>query len=236
MILPVFALLFAATLDLGRLFYSQITLTNAAREGAFQAAQTPFSYIRGAPCKADDKPEFEDDGENLVVCRVMLESRNSFLVVKSNDIDRTCNMAGCPKAVGSSTTVTVQGEFTFVTPLLSPFFGGGQNITLTASATAQREYLPTPPPSMPFATTRPTVLPSECVITVGEFEGEPGVFPPNVIGKNPATAEDLIRLKGLVAAPEGDLKSGSRNIVREQNPDETICVQSGSTVSFKFRP
>ena len=34
LILPVFLVLFAAALDLGRLYYSQITIHNAAKEGA----------------------------------------------------------------------------------------------------------------------------------------------------------------------------------------------------------
>ncbi|MDQ3870939.1 MAG: pilus assembly protein, partial [Chloroflexota bacterium] len=64
LVLPVFALFFAATLDLGRLFYAQITLTNAAREGAFQAARTPESFQNGQPC---------NPATNIVVCRVALE-------------------------------------------------------------------------------------------------------------------------------------------------------------------
>ena len=39
LILPVFLLLFGSALDLGRLYAAQVTVTNAAREGAFQAAK-----------------------------------------------------------------------------------------------------------------------------------------------------------------------------------------------------
>jgi hypothetical protein len=234
MILPVFALLFAATLDLGRVFYAQISLTNAAREGAFQAGQTPFSFNNGKGCTDDGDPE-EEDSDNLVVCRVVLESRNSFLTISPKDVSRSCSPSDCPKSVGSSATVTVRGQFTFLTPLLQPFFKS-QTITLTASATAQREFVPTPPPSAPFATTGPTQLPGECTIATGDFAGEQGVFPPNVIGRSPATAADLIKLKGLNPVPEGDLTGGQKNVVREQSPDSTICTKSGSDVRFKYRP
>ena len=46
LVLPVFLLFFAAALDLGRVFYANITLNNAAREGAFQAAITPAPLHR----------------------------------------------------------------------------------------------------------------------------------------------------------------------------------------------
>jgi hypothetical protein len=233
MILPVFALLFAATLDLGRLFYAQITLTNAAREGAFQAAQTPFSFNNGQSCKDDGDPE-EEDSDNLVVCRVTLESRNSFLTIQPKDISRSCSPSDCPKSIGSTATVTVRGDFTFLTPLLQPFFKS-QTITLTARATAQREYVPTPPPAAPFPTTGPTELPGECTIPTGDFAGQQGVHPPDVEGKSPATAADLIKLKGLVPVPEGDYSKGPKNVVVEQNPDETYCVKSGTEVRFKYR-
>ncbi len=57
---------------------------------------------------------------------------------------------GCPRAVGSTATVSVHGTFRLITPLLSVVFGS-QTINLTSSATAQIEYLPdiatvTPPP------------------------------------------------------------------------------------------
>jgi hypothetical protein len=251
MILPVFALLFAATLDLGRLFYAQITLTNAAREGAFQGARTPELYRANSPC---------DTGTNLVVCRVILESRASFVLVSPTDITMTCNPSDCAKFVGSEVTVRVRGDFTFVTPLLSPFFGGGQTITLRATAIAQREFVPTPPPSFAFPTAPPpTAAPTatatatassnpsatatatataftECVIRSGSYVGQQGVFPPNVIGLDPATAQSRISAKGLTAVPEPDLRTGSKNKVREQSPDASECVELGHEVHFKWRP
>jgi hypothetical protein len=249
LLLPVFVLFFAATLDLGRLFYAQITLTNAAREGAFQAAQTPESYQGGQPC---------DPATNLVVCRVALESRNSFVNVDPADIQMSCSPAGCPEQLGSVATVEVSGEFTLVTPILAPFFGGSQTIDLRARATAQREYVPPAPPSFSFISPPPSPSPSpsptptgspgaspsgspapptECVVPNDGRPGggEPGVHPPNVIGVDPGTAEARIAAKGLVPHPEGDLRTGQPNVVREQSPDASECVPSGSEVRFKYR-
>ncbi len=201
-----------------------------------QAARTPFSLDRNSGCNSDDNSSTELNSENLVICRVVLESRNSFITITPRDVTRSCSPGDCPQTIGSSVTVNVAGSFTFVTPLLSPFFGGTQTIDLNASATAQREFVPTPPPSAPFGTAAPTQLSGECTIQTGTYQGERGVFPPNVIGKAPNTAADLIRQKGLVPVAEGDLSSGSRNVVREQNPDTSICTKSGSEVHFKYRP
>jgi Flp pilus assembly protein TadG len=141
LILPVFLLFLAATLDLGRVFYANITLNNAAREGAFQAAKTPDLYVSGQPC---------NEATNRVVCRVQEESAGSMIAIKPSDIQMTCNPGSCPESPGATATVVVRGQFHLITPILSIVFGG-QTLNLTSSATAQIEYLPnialvTPPP------------------------------------------------------------------------------------------
>ncbi|MBD0324113.1 MAG: PKD domain-containing protein, partial [Aldersonia sp.] len=66
--------------------------------------------------------------------------------------------------------------------------------------------------------------------------GQAGVLPPNVIDKTPAEASSLISAKGLTPRPLDELRSGPRNIVREQSPDHTECVAPGSVVDFRYRP
>lgn len=253
LILPVFALLFAATLDLGRLFYAQITLTNSAREGAFEGARDPSQFQKNQPCNPDT---------NKVVCRVILESNASFISVESKDVDMWCS-PDCAEALDHNVTVEVQGQFTFVTPLMAPFFGGKQIIDLRARATAQREVMPTPgptplppPPTIipPPPTEEPTATPTpggpgptptpapvpECtVVKIPGYEGQPGIFPPNVIGMSPDSASAAIAAKGLTPKPEGDLTTGTKHKVREQSPDSSICVpikDPGFEIHFKYRP
>jgi Flp pilus assembly protein TadG len=142
LILPVFLLFLAATLDLGRVFYANITLNNAAREGAFQAAKTPELYVPGQPC---------NEATNRVVCRVQEESAGSMIAIKPADIEMKCNPGSCAEAPGSTVTVDVHGSFHLITPILA-FVFGGQTLPLTSTATAQIEYLPdisiaTPPPA-----------------------------------------------------------------------------------------
>src|SRR6188768_1485047 len=82
LVLPIFLLFLAATLDLGRVFYANITLNNAAREGAFQAAQTPQLYAYHQPC---------NQATNRVVCRVQNETVGSMIAIKPTDIDMSCS-------------------------------------------------------------------------------------------------------------------------------------------------
>jgi Flp pilus assembly protein TadG len=157
LVLPIFLLLFAAILDLGRLAVAQISVTNAAREGAFQAAQTPTSYDPGQPC---------DTTTNLVICRVQLEARGSGVTIAPDDVTLTCS-PDCTPAIGSTVTVSVNGRFQLLTTILSSFFGGSQTLTFSATSTHQLEKLPTPSvapaPGSPSPSPTPTPTPTPSV-------------------------------------------------------------------------
>ncbi len=149
LILPVLMLLVAATLDLGRMFYSQITITNAAREGAYEAAYSPASFVSNANC---------DKTTNRVMCRVLSEAKGSFVVVNKADVALSCTPS-CAKGIGNNVKVTVLGHFSLITPLMAPFFGGS-DVTLTSTASAQ---IITDPPlavAAPTATPTPTPTPT----------------------------------------------------------------------------
>ena len=151
LILPVLMLFFATTLDLGRLALSQLSLANAAREGAFQASTTPASFDNTTGCPADGK-------SNLVVCRVLLEAKASGVTITPGDITKTCSPSDCSTGMGNRVTVSVVGHFQLLTPILAPFFGGSQAVTFTKSATNQIETLP--PPVIGSATPPPTPEPT----------------------------------------------------------------------------
>jgi len=145
LILPVFMLFFATTLDLGRLAAAQLSVANAAKEGAFQATTTPTDLNTSNPCPATGD-------SNLILCRVQLELNGSGISVSPSDIAVSCSQTGCPKTMGSRITVTLTGRFQLLTPILSPFFGG-TNVAFTRSATAQMEALPAPATLPPITTT-----------------------------------------------------------------------------------
>ena len=134
LILPVLMLFFAAILDLGRIAAAQIAIANAAREGAFQAAQTPTDFDSTKTCPDDGK-------SNLIYCRIKLESSGSISVAPT-DVDVVCSPANCATGIGNTVTVRVRGHFSLLTPLMAALFGGQQNVTFTGSAVVNRETLP----------------------------------------------------------------------------------------------
>jgi hypothetical protein len=162
LLLPVFMLFFATTLDLGRLAAAQLSVANAAKEGAFQASSTPTDFNASNPC-----PSTGDS--NLVLCRVQLELKGSGISVSPSDIAITCSQTGCPTGMGSRVTVSVTGRFQLLTPVLSPFFGG-TNIAFTRSSTVQRETLPAPATAPPFSTTTTTTT-TTATTTTGTATG-----------------------------------------------------------------
>jgi Flp pilus assembly protein TadG len=132
LILPLLLVFLATVLDLGRIYYANISLLNAAREGAFQGSKTPDSYEAGQPCDTDT---------NLIVCRVQLESKGSMVEIASSDINVSCSKSGCPLEANSTVTVKVDGQFQLITPILG-FIFGGQTIDMQSSATQQIEFYP----------------------------------------------------------------------------------------------
>ena len=159
LLLPVFMLFFATTLDLGRLAAAQLSVANAAKEGAFQASTTPSDFNPSNPC-----PSTGDS--NLVLCRVQLELKGSGISVNPSDIAITCSQTGCPTGMGSRVTVTITGRFQLLTPVLSPFFGG-TNVAFTRSSTVQRETLPAPETAPPITTTSTTTSSTTTTTSTG---------------------------------------------------------------------
>jgi Flp pilus assembly protein TadG len=150
LIVPVLAVLFLATLDLGRVYYSTITVTNAAREAALEATVNPSSYVAGT-C---------DPVTSSIVCAGINEARNSWVEVTPADVVASCTPA-CTKDYGNEVTVTVTGRFSLLTPLMGAFTGG-QDITLTSTAKAEVIEVPVPlaaPTPVPTPTPAPTPTP-----------------------------------------------------------------------------
>ena len=305
LILPVFLVFLAATLDLGRVFYANISLNNAAREGAFEGSKNPAAFGGGQACDASDA--------GRIVCRIEVESSNTSVVIADGDISATCN-SGCASAAGSTITVNVSGTFQLVTPILSAIFGG-QTIPLHSSATAQIEYCttvcgsgvstPPPPPGANFTGSPTTITAGGTVIFQDLSTGSPSdwtwdfgdgnastlqnpthvydnpgtytvkltainmsgtnvktrnnyivvtapatptptvaptptptpacVHPPNVVGQQPGTAQANLGNAGFLVLAYDDLTSGQKNKVQSQNPDATVCVAPGSTVTIHWR-
>jgi PKD repeat protein len=147
LILPVMLLMLAAALDLGRLFYSRITVNDAAREGALEAARNPTSFLANTACTAANK------NTNRVMCRTLNEAKGGFVTVAPADVAVACSVTPCPTSpvLGDTVSVTVTGHFNLMTPLIGVFFGG-QDVTFSSTASAQLNVTPaTATPIAPIA-------------------------------------------------------------------------------------
>jgi PKD repeat protein len=151
LILPVFMLFFAAILDLGRIAAAQVAVENAAREGAFQAADTPTDFDSTTGCPAGG-------ATNKVYCRIKLESSGG-VTINPSDVSVVCNPVDCSTGIGNTVTVRVTGHFRLLTPLMGVFFAGNQNVTFAAQSVHNRETLPTTGTN-PVATPTPTPTPT----------------------------------------------------------------------------
>src|SRR5579863_5400558 len=111
LLLPVLLLLVFGLIDLGRALNAQITLTQAAREGARLAALSQANVV----------------------------SRTQAAAIGLSGV--TVTVTACPSGSGAASDATVQVSypFTFITPLgaIGRLFGGsgpGSSLTLTATA------------------------------------------------------------------------------------------------------
>jgi Flp pilus assembly protein TadG len=149
LILPIFLLLALAAIDLGRIFYSQITVTNAARAGAVEASYHPTSFASGSACSAS----------NRIMCAAIKEATGGFVTVGTADVAVVCSPSCATGATPANrVTVTITGHFTLVTPLLA-FFTGGSNITLQSVAISDIVTTPGPAGVAPTPTPTPTPTP-----------------------------------------------------------------------------
>jgi Flp pilus assembly protein TadG len=137
LIAPLMLILFGAAVDFGRLFYSQITIADSAREGALWATQHPGSWNKR--CDPTDPAPPDATHPNQVVCHAQDETTGGFVTVAATDVVMTpaCNPGPCPVA-GGPVTVTVHGTFKLII--------GGVTFGLASAASGQVEQVPVPAP------------------------------------------------------------------------------------------
>jgi len=155
----VMMLLFAGALDLGRVFYSQITIENAAKEGALEAARNPDSFQYNQDC---------DTVNNRVMCLVLNEAKGSLYEIAKGDVTLTCSPSPCSASpsLGDTVTITVAGRFTLLTPVLAQILG--PTMTLSASSVAQLGVVPDPSTTWTSTTTTSTTTTTTSTTTTTE--------------------------------------------------------------------
>jgi Flp pilus assembly protein TadG len=159
-ILPVFLFILVIAVDFGRLFFSYIQINNAAREGAAFGLRAP-TQCGGNPCLATSqiaihaKQETNSQGQGGEAAGGISVSATCADGVGTTI---TCaSAAGGGTGAGNTITVKVNESFTFLTPLITGFFGN--SLQMNASATAPiTDYaapaggVPPAPCSPPFGT------------------------------------------------------------------------------------
>jgi PKD repeat protein len=126
LVIPIFMLLLLMAVDFGRLFYTYIQVSNAAREAAAYGATAPTDTAGMQTRAAQEKNSQGQGGEgtlDAVQTRCATPAGTTI----------TCASAPGGSGAGNTLTVTVSQRFTFFTPLIDGFFGN--NLRMSASAT-----------------------------------------------------------------------------------------------------
>jgi PKD repeat protein len=128
LIAPVFLILLMTAIDLGRLMYSQITITNAAKEAALVASQGG-TWQANQPCS----------DTNTVMCGALTEAQDGFVVVEQTRVTltpKTCEAnATYPSGGPPTVAVEVNSPFRLLTPIIGSIVGS--NIVLRSTANAE---------------------------------------------------------------------------------------------------
>jgi len=146
LIVPVFLLLVVIALDFGRLFFSYVQINNAAREGANYGQGAPTDTV-GITARVNRETNSQGQrGEGTVaVATACADSAGATL---------SCTNATGGAGPGNTITVKVELPFTFLTPLMNDFFGGGLTMGASASA-AVLGYAPSASASQPAGCSSP---------------------------------------------------------------------------------
>jgi uncharacterized repeat protein (TIGR01451 family) len=146
LVVPLLLLIFSGAADLGRLFYNQVALENAVKEGSLYGARFPLCGIPSALCL----------DPNTVSWRVQHETRNKTgAVTYASLVTPTVNecrdtVSGIARAnvrdciAGDTYVVRAQLTFKPITPIISNIVG---QITLTSQSNAiviNQAFDPTP--------------------------------------------------------------------------------------------
>ena len=126
LVLPVLLFLVVIAVDFGRLFFSYIQISNAAREGANYGSGAPTDTVGITSRVNAEKNAQGQAGEGTTAVTTSCADANGSTIA--------CTLATGGGGAGNTLTVTVRVPFTFVTPLISGFFGGDLDVTNSATA------------------------------------------------------------------------------------------------------
>jgi Flp pilus assembly protein TadG len=154
MVLPLLAFLTFGLLDFGRAYYFQVSVTNAAREGARVAILNRYTGPKTPTCSVTNSyATCPIQTDAAIVQAVNNELMYSGIAPKSVTIcpphDSTIPTTGCPTTANRVTnwfggttnyyvTVNVKYDFTLFTPLMQQLVGS--TITMSVSVQMRTNY------------------------------------------------------------------------------------------------
>jgi hypothetical protein len=162
-VLPVLLLLLGGAIDMGRLFFAQVAVENAAKEGALFGATTPGCDTVKTGCVEPRTVAWH------------VEEETGGLAPLSHTVQ--CIDGGTPVALtaceeNDTYVVSVSHTFRLVTPILSALFGTGLQLNASATAVVLNETFD--PNATPFpmpSPASPSPSPSFGSCTVPDFTG-----------------------------------------------------------------
>ncbi len=112
LILPIFLLILCGIIDFGWLFYNQLTLNNACREGA------RYAVVNTA----------EDANTQAIINHI---ENSQFHVFANDGVDITVTYSAPNDPTSGDITVNMSADISFFTPVLSTIMGKEKTITST---------------------------------------------------------------------------------------------------------
>lgn len=180
LVLPVMMLLLVIGVDFGRLFFTSIQLTNAAREGANYAATNPTDTATiQSRVLAEANVQAQRGEGAITVATVCADSAGTTIL---------CSAAKSGTAAsGNTIRVSAREAFSFMTPLISGFFGGSLQVGAATSAVVLG-YAPGAGGSNPGSCAGPvasfTMIISDETVTVNPSASTPNSGVCNISGYN----------------------------------------------------
>jgi PKD repeat protein len=157
LVLPVFMLLLLIAVDFGRLFFTNIEVNNAAREGASYAATNPTDATGIQAHLVQETNAQAQRGAGTISAPTVIckDPTNANVVI-------ACSTATGGAGQGYTVTVSATEPFTFFTPLINGFFNNNLNIGASATAVVLGYAASTgatpPPGTCPMPTASFTVV------------------------------------------------------------------------------
>ena len=127
LISPIFLLFLLIAVDFGRMFFSYVEVSNAAREAAAYAASNPTD-LAGIITHAEQETSSQaQGGEHTLVVSASCADPSGVPLVGG------CATAPGGSGIGNSVTVGVTEPFSFLTPFINGFFSNSFSIQASAS-------------------------------------------------------------------------------------------------------